>query len=204
MKTFKTVTGIGKPSAHAAEAHVRSHKPDAAMFADDGAIPNNPRLPFILYRGAVDLSNCSDPAAVFEELFKSNGWGSSWRNGIYGFVHYQSSAHEVLGIARGSAKVRLVAITARSTISPQGTSWFSRPGPAMRAYPRARTCWWSEPIRPARNTTNAAARPRNTSVPCNRSRGWRCRRWIPFTAPVGRCSKPGRTDLHTRLACRVR
>ena len=106
MKTFETVTGIGKPSAHAAEARGRSRKPDAAMFEDDGAIPNNPRLPFILYRGAVDLSNCSDPAAVFEELFRSNGWGNSWRNGIYGFVHYHSSAHEVLGIARGWAKVR--------------------------------------------------------------------------------------------------
>ena len=105
-KTFETVTGIGKPSVQAAEARVRVRKADATLFADDGAIPNNPRLPFILYRGAVDLSNCTDPAAVFEELFKSYGWGSSWRNGIYGFVHYHSSAHEVLGIARGSAKVR--------------------------------------------------------------------------------------------------
>ena len=106
LKRFETVTGIGKPSAHAAEARARSRKPDTTMFADDGAIPNNPRLSFILYRGAVDLSNCSDPAAVFEELFKSYGWGNSWRDGIYGFVHYHSSAHEVLGIARGSAKVR--------------------------------------------------------------------------------------------------
>ena len=105
-KTFETVTGIGKPSVQAAEARVRVRKADATVFADDGAIPNNPRLPFILYRGAVDLSNCTDPAAVFEELFKSYGWGNSWRNGIYGFVHYHSSAHEVLGIARGSAKVR--------------------------------------------------------------------------------------------------
>jgi uncharacterized protein YjlB len=105
-KTIETVTGIGKPSAHAVEARVRVRKPDAAMFVDDGAVANNPRLPFILYRGAVDLSNGSDPAAVFEELFRSNGWGNSWRNGIYGFVHYHSSAHEVLGIARGSAKVR--------------------------------------------------------------------------------------------------
>jgi uncharacterized protein YjlB len=105
-KTFETVTGIGKPSAHAAEARVRVRRPDATMFADDGAVANNPRLPLIVYCGAVDLSNCSDPAAVFEELFRSNGWGNSWRDGIYGFVHYHSSAHEVLGIACGSAKVR--------------------------------------------------------------------------------------------------
>ena len=98
-KTFETVTGIGKPSAHAVEARVRSHKPDATMFADDGAIPNNPRLSFILYRGAVDLSNCSDPAAVFEELFKSNGWGNSWRNGIYGFVFYTWGVRRELPMA---------------------------------------------------------------------------------------------------------
>ena len=47
-----------------------------------------------------------DPAAVFEELFESRGWGSSWRDGIYDYAHYHSRTHEVLGIARGSGRVR--------------------------------------------------------------------------------------------------
>jgi uncharacterized protein YjlB len=47
-----------------------------------------------------------DPAAVFEELFESNGWGDSWRDGIYDYVHYHSRIHEVLGIARGEGKVQ--------------------------------------------------------------------------------------------------
>src|SRR5262245_18343100 len=73
-------------------------------FGDDGDIPNN-RLPLIAYEGAIDLAR-GDPAVAFEKLFHGNGWGGSWRNGIYPFHHYHSTAHEVLGIARGEAEVR--------------------------------------------------------------------------------------------------
>jgi uncharacterized protein YjlB len=60
----------------------------------------------VLYRGAVSLPVKLDPAAIMEDLFDWNGWGDSWRNGIYDYVHYHSRIHEVLGIAKGSAKVR--------------------------------------------------------------------------------------------------
>ncbi len=79
---------------------VRAHK-----FADDGDVPNNPRLPLIVYAGAVDAGG-GDAAAAFEALFAANGWRGGWRNGIYPFHHYHSTAHEVLGIARGEAEVR--------------------------------------------------------------------------------------------------
>ncbi|HSA82239.1 MAG TPA: cupin domain-containing protein [Geminicoccaceae bacterium] len=79
---------------------VRAH-----LFEDDGSIPNNPKLPLLVYPGAVATSG-ADPAAAFEEIFAANGWSGSWRNGIYPFPHYHSTAHEVLGIARGEAKVR--------------------------------------------------------------------------------------------------
>lgn len=73
---------------------------------DDGKIPNN-TLPMLVYPAAVDTSG-PDPAAACEKLFAKNQWtGGSWRNGIYPFPHYHSTAHEVLGIASGSAKVRL-------------------------------------------------------------------------------------------------
>ena len=72
---------------------------------DDGTIPNNP-LPMLVYPAAVDTSG-SDPAAPFERLFAQNNWTHSWRNGIYPFPHYHSTAHEVLGIASGTAQVRL-------------------------------------------------------------------------------------------------
>jgi uncharacterized protein YjlB len=75
-------------------------------FADDGSIPNNPKLPLVLYRGGIDLSGSPDPERVIEKTFAANGWGDMWRNGIYHYPHYHSMIHEAMGIARGRAKVR--------------------------------------------------------------------------------------------------
>lgn len=87
-------------------AAATSVQPSTFRFADDGLVPNNPRLPLALYRHAVHVANAADPAALFEQAFARHGWGDSWRNGIYPFVHYHSMIHEVLGIARGTALVR--------------------------------------------------------------------------------------------------
>lgn len=75
-------------------------------FADDGAVPNN-RLPFLVYKGAIDVTRVRDVASHIEKTFETNGWGHGlWRNGIYPFTHYHSQIHEVLGIAAGQARVR--------------------------------------------------------------------------------------------------
>ena len=76
------------------------------VLGDDGTFPNNARLPLLAYRDAVRADD-RDPAAVFEGLFARNGWGGSWRNGVYAFHHYHSTAHEVLGCYGGSAEVQL-------------------------------------------------------------------------------------------------
>jgi uncharacterized protein YjlB len=81
-------------------------EPERHLLTDDGRIPNNPRLPLLVYRGALEPGP-SDPAATFETAFARNGWRGAWRDGIYGFHHYHSTSHEVLGIARGSVRVRL-------------------------------------------------------------------------------------------------
>jgi uncharacterized protein YjlB len=81
-------------------------EPVTLLFADDGLVPNNQRLPFVVYRRAMAVGGHPDPAALFESAFAMNGWGDSWRNGIYEFVHFHSMIHEVLGIARGRARVR--------------------------------------------------------------------------------------------------
>lgn len=104
-RTFEQVTGR-KPSKDELRDAVNDRKPRTFTFADDGVTPNNPDLPFVVYKGAVRLDGAADPAAVFEELFAANHWGDSWRNGIYDYLHYHSRIHEVLGIARGRARVR--------------------------------------------------------------------------------------------------
>jgi uncharacterized protein YjlB len=63
----------------------------------------SPAGALVIYKSAVRLPEALDPAAVFEELFESNGWGGSWRDGIYDYAHYHSRIHEVLGIARAAA-----------------------------------------------------------------------------------------------------
>jgi uncharacterized protein YjlB len=78
----------------------------AFRFEDDGETPNNPRLPLLVYRAAVDLVGERDPAVPFERTFAAHGWADGWRNGIHPFLHFHTATHEVLGIARGRATVQ--------------------------------------------------------------------------------------------------
>lgn len=79
-------------------------EPQLYRFEDDGMIPNNARLPLVLYGNATPPGR--DPAAVFEAMFAAHGWTDSWRNGIHGFLHFHAGCHEVLGIVRGEAQVQ--------------------------------------------------------------------------------------------------
>src|SRR5437868_9007457 len=79
-------------------------KPRAVVFEDDGLVPNNP-MPFLVYKGVIAVDN-DHPEKTLEGLFGANGWGAMWRNGVYDFLHYHATVHEVLGVARGNAIVR--------------------------------------------------------------------------------------------------
>ena len=78
----------------------------ALWFAADGWVPNNSSLPLLLYRHVI-ATTAVDCAHTLETLFDRNGWPPQWRNGIYPFHHYHANAHEVLGIASGTAHVQL-------------------------------------------------------------------------------------------------
>jgi uncharacterized protein YjlB len=123
-------------------------EPLTLMFADDGSVPNNATLPFVLYRGVIDLIGTPNPEDAIEKVFRGNLWGDMWRNGIYPYVHYHSMIHEGMGVARGRAKVRFGGKFGREVeiaqgdvaILPAGTGhqciWASHDLTVIGAYPK--------------------------------------------------------------------
>lgn len=73
-------------------------------FGDDGKIPNNPKLPLLVY--PIVLPQTHDPTANCKLLFTRHAWQGIWVNGIYRYHHYHSTAHEVLGVVSGTAEVQ--------------------------------------------------------------------------------------------------
>lgn len=73
-------------------------------FAEDGTIPNS-RLPLLHFREILPGTEAS--ADAMEALFAANGWPPRWRASVFTYHHYHSTAHEVLGVAAGTARLML-------------------------------------------------------------------------------------------------
>jgi len=73
---------------------------ESFVFHDDGTYPNNPGLPLIILQQVFNAEPDVHPETI-EKAFRDNGWGNSWRNGLFSFHHYHSTAHEALGIYAG-------------------------------------------------------------------------------------------------------
>jgi uncharacterized protein YjlB len=71
--------------------------PETYTFGGEDGFPNS-ELPVLVYH---DVAAARDAAAC-EQLFARNGWLGAWRDGIYNFHHFHSTAHEVLGVVSGT------------------------------------------------------------------------------------------------------
>ena len=92
---------------NALSSQQQSHpNPQLIQLSRNGWVPNNERLPVLVYRAALAATS-SELTSTFEALFERNGWPPQWRDGIYDYHHYHSTAHEVLGFAKGHARVLL-------------------------------------------------------------------------------------------------
>ncbi len=135
------------------------------VLKDDGTFPNNPR-PLLLYLQAVP----PDPADI-ERLFSANQWPGAWRNGVYSYHHYHSTAHEALGVYGGSATIQFggpegTAVTIRAgdvAVIPAGVAHkcleSSGDFRIVGAYPRGQhwdTCYGEAGERPAADRNIAA------------------------------------------------
>jgi len=131
----------------------RSNDPryQSVVFEDDGTYPNNVRLPLVVFQQVFDAAPAVNPA-IIETAFNQNDWESAWRNGLFAYHHYHSSAHEALGVYSGWVKVQLggpggEAITAQAgdvIIIPAGVAHKnldqSPDFSVVGAYPRGQSC----------------------------------------------------------------
>lgn len=76
------------------------------LFEKNAWMPNNPRFPALLYKNALAHTPDVGPRDL-EDLFTRNGWQPRWRDGVYGYHHYHTTAHEALGFVGGSARLML-------------------------------------------------------------------------------------------------
>ena len=88
------------------DKNIRKAKMSFEILNDDGTFPNNRNLPLIIYKEALILP-AKDAASVTEKILHKNSWENTWRNGVYGFHHYHSTAHEVLVVCSGQAEILL-------------------------------------------------------------------------------------------------
>lgn len=81
-------------------------EPEALLLKKNGWMPNNDRLPVLIYRAAFPAGSANSVTRL-EALLAQHGWDPQWRNGVYPYHHFHATAHEVLGFVQGEANLIL-------------------------------------------------------------------------------------------------
>ena len=74
------------------------------FFAPNGGVPNHPRLPALLYPGALEVDSGTE---AVKALCMSNGWSGVWDWTVYDFHHFHPASHEALIVVAGRARLEL-------------------------------------------------------------------------------------------------
>ncbi len=88
----------------AASTSLAAREPEKLLLTRNGWMPNNDKLPVLLFRGVLSGPNLTERLEAF---LRDHAWQPEWRNGVYPFHHYHSTAHEVLAFSRGHARILL-------------------------------------------------------------------------------------------------
>ena len=81
------------------------HEPRTLLLPPHGPIPNNARLPALIYSNVLPKS--ADLASAAEHLLTTNGWRTEWRDVVLPYHHYHSTAHEALAVVAGEGRLAL-------------------------------------------------------------------------------------------------
>jgi len=76
---------------------------DTLLLGSNGWVPNNPGLPVLIYHDVV----AANAPETIEATLRENSWRPDWRDGVYPYHHYHSTAHEALACTNGSATLML-------------------------------------------------------------------------------------------------
>src|SRR5688572_4789682 len=71
------------------------------ILSGDAQFPNS-IMPLLVYQQALH----TDDGKIIEEIFESNRWLNAWQDGILNVDHYHSTAHEVLAVIQGEARIQ--------------------------------------------------------------------------------------------------
>lgn len=96
-----------QPWDYSARTRAAAEEVVTFLLRPNGAFPNNPELPTLLYRHVFAGHEDTNTAQWIEQMFEHNGWLNSWRDTVFAYDHFHSNAHEVLGCYRGEALLQL-------------------------------------------------------------------------------------------------
>ncbi len=80
--------------------------PETLLLDPHDWVPNNPDLPVLHYRQGLQQIGALAPDDA-EAMLDRNGWPARWRGSVFSYHHYHSTAHEVLAVFDGRARVVL-------------------------------------------------------------------------------------------------